>query len=102
MAGEVISNAFKFSTPGSKVEVRLRQNQGRLNFSCRDLGCGMTEEEIAEIGPFRQFHRDQREQQGLGLGLALCKAQIKCKGCQLSFRPASPHGLDVELSLPEQ
>ena len=101
IASEVVSNAFKFSPPGSKVEVQMSKAGTRLTLSCRDHGCGMTEEEIAAIGPFKQFHRDKREQQGLGLGLAICKAQIKCSGCQLRFKPAGP-GLEVELSLPEQ
>ena len=101
IAGEVVSNAFKFSPPGSKVEVKMTKADGRLTLSCRDHGCGMTEEEIEAIGPFKQFHRDEREQQGLGLGLAICKAQIKCDGCQLRFKPAAP-GLQVELFLPEQ
>ena len=101
IASEVVSNAFKFSKPGSKVEVKMTKADGHLTLSCRDHGCGMSEEEIAAIGPFKQFHRDEREQQGLGLGLAICKAQIKCAGCHLAFKPAGP-GLVVELSLPEQ
>ena len=100
IADEVISNAFKFSPPGSKVDVNMALTGGQLTLNCRDHGCGMTEEEIAAIGPFKQFHRDKREQQGLGLGLAICKAQIKCSGCHLSFKPLE-HGLEVELSLPE-
>ncbi|MEI6278802.1 MAG: response regulator [Verrucomicrobiae bacterium] len=101
ITAEVVSNAFKFSRPGTKVEVKMTKAGGHLTLSCRDHGCGMTEEEIAGIGPFKQFHRDEREQQGLGLGLAICQAQVKCKGCHLAFKPAGP-GLAVELSLPEQ
>ena len=100
IAGEVVSNAFKFSKPGSQVEVKMTKAAGRLTLRCRDHGCGMSEEEITGIGPFKQFHRDQREQQGLGLGLAICKAQIKCDGCHLTFKPVEP-GLEVELLLPE-
>ncbi|MEI6493460.1 MAG: ATP-binding protein, partial [Verrucomicrobiota bacterium] len=101
IASEVVSNAFKFSPPGSKVEVKMSKAGGHLTLSCRDHGCGMTEEEIAAIGPFKQFGRAKREQQGLGLGLAICKAQIQCEGCRLAFKPAAP-GLEVQLSLPEQ
>ena len=101
ITGEVVSNAFKFSPPGSKVEVQMTKAGGQLTLSCRDHGWGMSEEEIAAIGPFKQFGRGKREQQGLGLGLAICKAQVKCEGCRLTFKPANP-GLAVELSLPEQ
>lgn len=101
IASEVVSNAFKFSPPGSKVEVKMTRADGHLTLTCRDHGCGMTEEEISAIGPFKQFHRDKREQQGLGLGLAICKAQIKCAGCHLTLKPSKP-GLEVELCLPER
>jgi len=101
IVGEVFSNAFKFSPPGSKVEVKMTKVGEQLTLSCRDHGCGMTGEEIAAIGPFKQFHRKKREQQGLGLGLAICKAQIACSGCHLAFKPLE-HGLEVELSLPEE
>ena len=102
VTAEVVSNAFKFSQPGTKVEVSMEKQQGALTLICRDHGCGMSEEEIAEIGPFKQFHRKEREQQGLGLGLAICQAQPKCKGCRLTFKPAEPSGLAVELTLPER
>ncbi len=101
IVSEVVSNAFKFSPPGSKVEVEMSWAGGHLTLSFRDHGCGMTEEEIAAIGPFKQFHRKNREQQGLGLGLAICKAQIKCAGCHLTFKPLEP-GLEVMFTLPEQ
>jgi len=101
IVSETVSNAFNFSEPGSKVEVMMSQSDGQLIVTCRDHGCGMTEEEIAAIGPFKQFRREKREQQGLGLGLAICQAQIKCDGCRLSFKPAKTGGLKVELALPE-
>jgi len=100
IVSEVVSNAFKFSPPGSKVEVKMSKAEGQLTLTCRDHGLGMTEEEIAAIGPFKQFHRGEREQQGLGLGLAICKAQIKCAGCHLDFKPLES-GLEVALTLPE-
>lgn len=96
---EVVSNAFKFSAAGSKVEVRMATEPERVRITCRDEGVGMTEEEIAAIGPFVQFHRKRREQQGLGLGLAICRELVKCEGCSFQIRPAEP-GLIVELSLP--
>lgn len=101
VVAETVSNAFKFSRPGSKVEVKMSRNGGRLILSCLDEGCGMTEEEIAGIGPFKQFQREKREQQGLGLGLAICQAQIQCEGCHLTFKTAESGGLAVELSLPD-
>ena len=80
IVGEVVSNAFKFSPPGSKVEVKMTKAEGRLTLNCRDHGPGMTLEEIDEIGPFKQFRRDKNEQQGLGLGLAICRTTMLASG----------------------
>ena len=100
ITSELVSNAFNFSERGSKVELQMTREKGRLILSCRDHGCGMTQEEIAAIGPFKQFNRKKREQQGLGLGLAICKALATCDGGNLAFKPAK-RGLTVEFSIPE-
>ena len=100
VVAEVVSNAFKFSEAGSRVEVRMTTDDGRVCVTCRDHGCGMTGEEIAAIGPFVQFHRREREQQGLGLGLAICRELVKCESCELTLRPADGGGLIAELCLP--
>lgn len=96
---EVVSNAFRFSEPGSKVEVALSRCDRGLLLRCRDNGCGMSGEEIAAIGPFRQFRRSEREQQGLGLGLEICRAVSACRGWSLAFKPEGD-GLTVELLIP--
>lgn len=100
VVAEVVSNAFKFSEAGSRVEVRMTTEDERVCVTCRDRGCGMTGEEIAAIGPFVQFHRKEREQQGLGLGLAICMELVKCEGCEFTLRPAEGGGLIAELCLP--
>ncbi len=65
---ELVDNACKFSRQGTPVRVVMKAD-GRLIVT--DKGRGMTEEEIAQIGAFRQFDRKKHEQQGLGLGLVL-------------------------------
>ncbi len=100
ITSQLVSNALKFSKPGSNVIVEMAKEKGRLILRCRDYGCGMTKGEIAAIGPFKQFHRKKREQQGLGLGLAICQAMAACAGGHLAFTPEKP-GLTVEFSIPE-
>ncbi len=99
---ELVSNAFKFSEPGTKVEIRMNSNGGKLRLTCRDHGRGMTAKEVSEVGPFVQFHRKEYEQQGLGLGLAICRAIMKCEGCALNIIPASGGGLIAMVAIPEQ
>lgn len=67
---ELVDNACRFSRQGTEVRVALA-GDGELSVS--DHGRGMTAQQIAQIGAFRQFDRDRLEQQGLGLGLFLVR-----------------------------
>lgn len=68
---EVINNAFKFSTKGTKVKVKSFIENNFYVCSITDYGIGMDITEIETIGPYVQFNRDENEQQGIGLGLAI-------------------------------
>jgi two-component system sensor histidine kinase/response regulator len=97
MVEELVDNACKFSRKGSPIEVDLTA-AGLLTIS--DQGRGLTEEEIARIGAFRQFDRKKHEQQGLGLGLVLVQklaAQYRAKFL-LTSQPGK--GSRVEIAFP--
>ena len=100
IVSELVSNAFKFSKPGTKVEVEMTSNKGMIYVICRDFGRGMTKEEIGEIGPFVHFHREEENHHGLGLGLAICKAIVACAWWDLLLQPADGGGLLAALTLP--
>lgn len=70
---ELLDNAFKFSSPGSPVEVKSEIQRDTFILSVKDQGRGMTPEQISEVGAYMQFERRLYEQQGMGLGLAIVK-----------------------------
>ncbi len=70
---ELLDNAFKFSEAGSKVLVKTYTENNYYIISVLDEGRGMTEDQITNIGAYRQFDRDKYEQQGIGLGLVITK-----------------------------
>jgi len=72
-SGELTENACKFSPKGSPITVTARVVDGLYRLEVTDLGRGLTAEERSGIGAFRQFDRAKREQQGLGLGLAIVR-----------------------------
>ncbi|MCS7091309.1 MAG: response regulator [Verrucomicrobiota bacterium] len=86
---ELVANAFKFSKTGSPVEVSLVADGQGACLQVRDHGCGMTAEQVSRIGAYVQFNRKVREQQGLGLGLAICRRLTEVHGgvFQLESRP---------------
>lgn len=83
---ELIDNAFKFSQPGTVVEVTSRVDNGHYILTFVDHGRGIPPEDIRDVGaPYNQFGRKWFEQQGSGFGLAIVK------------RLADLHGGDVDL-----
>lgn len=97
---ELVDNAFKFSRLGSTVTVKLfpRSNFGHLEVT--DYGCGMTTDQISKLTAFQQFDRNRREQQGLGLGLAIVSLLIRQVGGHLDLTPRPEGGLTVDACIP--
>ena len=69
----LISNAIKFSPPGSEIKLRLISKGRNLIFSITDQGPGLSEEAQKHI--FDKFYQadSSHKQEGNGLGLALVK-----------------------------
>lgn len=80
------SNAVKFTKLGSvRILATLNQqdqNEVEINFSIRDTGIGLTEEQISHLfQPFTQADTStSRKFGGTGLGLAICKRLVQMMG----------------------
>lgn len=91
MVEELVDNAFKFSEPGTMVEVSLCEEHHWALLRVTDHGRGMNPDQIHDIGAYMQFDRRLYEQQGSGLGLAIAR------------RIAEIHGGHVQIeSIPDQ
>ena len=73
LAEELVSNACAYSRKDSTIEIGL-STAGK--FTVRDGGRGMTPDQLAQLGAFRQFDRQRFEQQGLGLGCELVQRLV--------------------------
>jgi two-component system sensor histidine kinase/response regulator len=100
IAEELVDNAFKFSTRGSCVEITSRSSGGHYILTVADHGSGMKAVEISELGAYRQFNREKREQQGSGLGLAIAKTIVDLHGGSLTVRSENGAGTAVTVKLP--
>lgn len=99
--GELVENGFRFSKPGQPVTVRGTVGAGRYRIEVMDAGCGLSVEQRSGVGPFTQFDRASREQQGLGLGLSIVRAVAGLVGGSMRLEESSPGpGLRVVLELP--
>lgn len=83
----LLSNASKFSPPGSAIEVTARCHRGKVRVAVRDFGKGIPPEFQPRI--FQKFSQadssDSRSRTGTGLGLAISRAIIERLGGQIGF-----------------
>lgn len=78
-------NALSFAPRGTSVTVAIDQNSVRV----RDRGPGIAPEHLAHL--FERFWRaPERQEQGAGLGLAICLEAAHAHGWRLEARNAQP------------
>ncbi|MBD2653458.1 hybrid sensor histidine kinase/response regulator [Synechocystis sp. FACHB-383] len=94
---ELIDNAFKFSLPGTPVQLEAVVKNGLCELTIQDHGRGMTKEELGSIGAHVQFQRSEFEQQGSGLGLTLAQRLTELYGGQLAIASVPGEGTTITI-----
>jgi len=80
----LLSNALKYTPVGGSIQVKVGQtgNQELIEFSVTDTGCGIPQEEQERI--FDRLYQvkrgDAATEQGVGLGLYLCRELVQLHG----------------------
>lgn len=97
---EILDNAFKFSTPASRVKIEGSVNGQSYHLCITDHGRGMTPEQITALGAHMQFERKFYEQQGAGLGFAIARRLTEVHGGTVSVRSAPGQSTTIELQFP--
>ena len=98
---ELAGNAFRFSKPGQPVSVTGVRQGARYQVEIADQGSGMTADQRMKVDAFRQFERNIREQQGLGIGLALVRSAAELAKGEFRLQTGSGgRGLKAILDLP--
>lgn len=97
---ELLSNAFKFSEPGTPVQLTTTLDEEVFTLSIKDQGWGMTAEQIAHIDAFMQFDRQKYEQQGLGLGLVLAQRLAELNRGEVTLESVSEQGTTIRVVFP--
>lgn len=79
--GNLLSNALKFSPPGSPVVVRVSYENGRALLSVADLGGGIDPQMLPHV--FEKHYRVRKDVEGSGLGLYISRLIVEAHGGRL-------------------
>ena len=92
----LLSNAFRWTPEGGRIEVRLSAENGSVSVAVADSGPGISVEERDRI--FRPFW--SRDGGGTGLGLAIARELANALGGRIELQSEPGLGSRFELVLP--
>lgn len=99
----LISNAFKYSEPGSPVLVTLVDRGQQVAISVADRGMGISRAEQRDI--FQAFYRSQNARQsgqpGVGLGLTIVARLVEALGGKIACESEPGRGTTFRVELPK-
>lgn len=96
----LLTNALKYSPPGSPVRLEARGNGTSVCVSVIDRGPGIAAEDLPHI--FERFYRTKRERKGkgIGLGLYITRLLAEAHGGRIWVRSKPGQGSSFCFSLP--
>lgn len=97
----LLSNAAKYSDPGTSIEFHAGMDETTFRFTIADQGIGMTAEQRAHL--FEKFYRANTSNvapPGTGLGLYICKAIVDAHHGEITIDSSPGQGTRVTVSLP--
>jgi signal transduction histidine kinase len=100
--GNLLSNAFKFTPHGGRVELAIDAEDGGIHMEVRDTGAGIPPEQLPHI--FEKFYQadnqDSAHATGTGLGLAIAKQIVEAHGGTISCDSTVGVGTTFAMTLP--
>jgi len=96
----LLSNAEKYSPPGSPIEIDVHTQPGWVIVRVLDRGRGISEEDAREV--FEPFFRasPRTGAAGIGLGLTVCKKLTERLGGEIWLRPREGGGTEAGFRVP--
>ena len=96
----LLSNALKYSTPGTPVEVRARHTDGEALLEIEDRGPGIAPAELPRL--FQRFYRaaGASRREGLGLGLYITRTLVEAHGGRIWVESEPGKGSVFRFALP--
>ncbi len=97
----VLSNAFKFSSVGSKVIINCEQIDGKMVLSVTDEGEGIKAETLNILQNNHSISSEgTNEERGTGMGLALSREFLAAMDAKIEIESVIGQGTIVRIILP--
>lgn len=100
----LVSNAVKFSPPGSAVKVTANSMGEFVEIRVIDRGRGIPVEHLESV--FERYHQvevsDGQIERGMGLGLAICKKIVESLGGTIGVESVEKEGSEFWLRIPRE
>lgn len=99
----LLSNAFKFTPDGGKIDIYLQVDEDWAKFGVSDNGIGIRKEDQENVFGYYFYTSDRplkkNASRGSGIGLALCKSIVELHHGKLSLESAPGKGSKFEVCL---
>ncbi|HEX5871292.1 MAG TPA: HAMP domain-containing sensor histidine kinase, partial [Longimicrobium sp.] len=102
--GNLLSNAFKFTSSGGTIRVEAARHDGGIQVEVEDTGVGIAQEKLPRI--FEKFYQVENDAQprsvGSGLGLAIAREIVEAHGGTIGAESEEGKGTRFRVFLPER
>lgn len=95
----LVGNAIKFSSGGSKIVVAARRDSDAVIISVIDRGRGIPSDQLPRVFD-RYWQSSRTDRQGAGLGLAIAKGIIETHGGKIWLESSPGEGTTASFTLP--
>jgi two-component system sensor histidine kinase GlrK len=99
--GNLLSNAIRFSPPGSTIRIDLSQQGDVARIEVADRGPGVAPSDVERV--FEPFYRGERQPdggvKGTGIGLSIVHEYVAAHGGRVRLLPSGP-GARFQIELP--
>lgn len=102
--GNLISNAFKFTSRGGKVALTVAAVEDTVVVTVKDTGAGISAEQLPHIFDkfFQADNQAQAAARGTGLGLAIAREIVEAHGGQITVASQVGQGTTFVVTLPTE
>jgi two-component system sensor histidine kinase/response regulator len=100
LAGELVDNAFRYSSPGSKVWLGANRCRDEYAVSIRDFGPGITAQTLKQFGSPGSLDDVMNQRDGRGLGLAIARRVVEVHQGTLNIYGQKEGGTEIIVMIP--